>query len=290
MKVSGFTIVRNAIKYDYPVVEAISSILPVCDEMVVSVGNSEDETLTLIKSINSNKVKIVHSIWDDTLRKGGRVLAIETDKAFAQIAPESTWAFYIQADEVFHEEGIEALKGYMNQLADDTKVEGLLFNYRHFYGSYDYIADARRWYKKEVRVIKNDKSIYSFRDAQGFQKNGRPLKVKETGCYIHHYGWVKPPELQQAKQESFHKMWHNDEWMKQNIAATNKFDYSKIDSLRSFHGKHPQVMQSRINKKNWSFSFDPTKGMKPKLKHRLLDWIEKKTGWRLFGYKNYKLI
>lgn len=290
MKVSGFTFVRNAIKYDYPAVESISSILPVCDEVVVLVGNSEDETLSLIQSIKSDKIKIVHSTWDDSLRKGGKVLAVETDKAFSQIDPDSKWAFYIQADEIFHEEGIEELKATMQKYADNDRIEGLLFNYKHFYGSYDYIADSRRWYKKEVRVIKNDKAIYSFRDAQGFQKNGRPLRVKVTNCSIYHYGWVKPPELQQAKQQSFHKMWHDDEWMKKNVAATNEFDYSKIDSLSSFKGTHPKVMQERIAKKNWSFSFDPTKGVHPSLKHRFLNWLEKKTGLNFFGYKNYRII
>ena len=58
MKVAGFTIIRNAIKFDYPVVEAITSILPICDEFVVAVGNSDDETLQLIKQIDSPKIKI----------------------------------------------------------------------------------------------------------------------------------------------------------------------------------------------------------------------------------------
>ena len=103
MKISGFTIVRNAVLYDYPIVEAITSILPVVDEMIVLIGNSEDNTEELIRSIQSDKIKIHHSIWDENLKKGGVVLAIETDKAFQLISPESDWAFYIQADEVIHE-------------------------------------------------------------------------------------------------------------------------------------------------------------------------------------------
>ncbi|MBM3912615.1 MAG: glycosyltransferase family 2 protein, partial [Sphingomonadales bacterium] len=45
MKVSGFTFIRNAVLLDYPILEAIRSILPLCDEIVVAVGKSEDETL-----------------------------------------------------------------------------------------------------------------------------------------------------------------------------------------------------------------------------------------------------
>lgn len=49
MKISGFTIIRNAVLNDYPITEAIRSILPVVDEMIVLVGDSEDETEALIK-------------------------------------------------------------------------------------------------------------------------------------------------------------------------------------------------------------------------------------------------
>src|ERR1043165_3550493 len=99
MKVAGFTIIRNALKYDYPVVEAISSILSLCDVFFVGVGNSEDETRQLIASIGSDKIKIVDSVWDDALRQGGLVLSAETNKVFDAIPAEYDWCFYIQSDE-----------------------------------------------------------------------------------------------------------------------------------------------------------------------------------------------
>jgi hypothetical protein len=289
MKVSGFTIVRNAIKYDYPIVEAIHSILPLCDELVVAVGKSEDNTLDLIKSISSSKIKIIETVWDDTLREGGKVLADETNKAFAAIATDSDWAFYIQGDEVIHEQYLPVIKAAMQKYKDNKKVDGLLFNYTHFYGSYDYVGDSRRWYRKEIRIIKNDKTISSYKDAQGFRKNGEKLKVKPIDAYVYHYGWVKPPEAQQAKQQTFHKLWHNDEWLQQNIPQVNQFDYSAIDSLKHFEGTHPQVMQARIHRMNWKFLFDPTKN-KLSFRVKLLMFIEKYTGWNIGEYKNYKII
>ncbi len=289
MKVTGFSFVRNAIKFDYPIVEAITSILPLCDEFVVAVGNSEDNTLELIKSINSPKIKIIETVWDESLREGGRVLANETDKAFAAISSDTDWAFYIQGDEVVHEKYHPAILEAMKKWKDDEKVEGLLFNYLHFYGSYDYVGDAKRWYRREIRVLKYNKDIRSFRDAQGFRKNDKKIHVKPADAFIYHYGWVKPPELQQAKQQHFHKMWHDDEWVKKNIPNVEQFDYSTIDSLALFKGTHPAVMQEQINKKNWKFDFDPSK-KKFSLKARLLYWIEKKTGWKVGEYKNYKLI
>ncbi len=289
MKVTGFTFIRNAIRFDYPVVEAIQSILPLCDEFVVLLGNSDDDTEKLIKQISSDKIRIFESIWDDSLREGGRVLADETNKALYKISKDSTWCFYIQADEILHEKYIPAVKRAMEQWKDDIQVEGLLFDYTHFYGSYDFIGDSVKWYRKEVRIIRNDPSIKSFRDAQGFQKSGRPLRVKPADASIHHYGWVKPPGKQQEKQKYFHQLWHTDEWMKKNISADAEFDYSGVDSLAHFKGTHPEVMKNRIAQKNWKFDFDPSQ-KKLSLKSRFKMKLEKVTGWRIGEYKNYKLI
>lgn len=289
MKISGFTIVRNAIKYDYPIVEAITSILDICDEVVVAVGKSEDETLELIRSINSPKIKIIETVWDEKLREGGKVLADETNKAFAAVSADSDWAFYIQGDEVIHEKYLPSIKQAMEDFKNDKNVDGLLFNYTHFYGSYDYIGDSRRWYRREIRVIKNNKEISSYLDAQGFRKNGQKLNVKLIDASVYHYGWVKPPAAQQAKQQTFNKLWHNDEWMKKNVPDVNQFDYSQIDSLAIFKDSHPKVMQSRINKMNWKFAFDPTKN-KSSLKLKFLMFFEKKFGWKVGEYRNYKII
>ena len=132
MHVTGFTFIRNAVRFDYPIVEAITSILPLCDDFVVAVGNSEDDTLGLIKAIDSPKIRIIETVWDESLREGGRVLAVETDKAFQAISDQSDWCFYIQGDEVVHEKYHEIIYAEMKKWKDTPEVDGLLFNYRHF--------------------------------------------------------------------------------------------------------------------------------------------------------------
>ncbi len=290
MKVAGFSFVRNAIKYDYPIVEAITSILPVCDEFIVAVGNSEDATLELIKSIPSEKIKIIETVWDDSLREGGRVLAVETDKALHAISADADWAFYIQGDEVVHEKYLDEIKKAMLQWKDDTKVDGLLFNYRHFYGSYDYVADAPNWYRKEIRIIRPSAAVYSYKDAQGFRKNdNKVLNVKLLNAFVHHYGWVKKPEIMQQKQENFHKLWHDDNWVEKNIPKQPAFDYSNINSLTAFTETHPEVMKERIEKSNWQFDYDLSY-KNYSLKDRLKLIIENLCGYRIGEYKNYRII
>jgi len=62
MKVCGFTFVRNAIKFECPLVESINSVLPLCDSILVVVGNSDDDRLELVKSINSPKIRIIETV------------------------------------------------------------------------------------------------------------------------------------------------------------------------------------------------------------------------------------
>jgi hypothetical protein len=290
MKISGFTIIKNALQNDYPIVEAITSILPIVDEMVVAIGNSVDDTEALIRNIGSDKIRIVHSVWDVSQNnKGGTILAVETNKAFQQISADSDWAFYIQGDEVLHEKYHAAIKQAAARYKDDKKVDGLLFNYLHFFGTYDYVGDSRRWYHKEVRIIRNDKSITAYRDAQGFRRNGEKINVKPVAACMYHYGWVKSPKQMREKQKNVSQYWEDQEEAKKRLLANEIFDYNEFDSLQRFAGTHPAVMRKRIAEKNWEIDMDISR-KNFSLKDRILYWIEKKTGVRLFGFKNYRIV
>lgn len=289
MKVSGFTIIKNAVINGYPIVEAVKSVLPVVDEMIVLIGDCDDDTVGLIEGINDPKIKIHHSVWDKNLRSGGTVLAVETDKAFNLIDPESTWTFYIQGDEVIHEKYYPAiLEGYKKHQYN-IAVEGLLFKYVHFYGTYDYVGDSRKWYSHEVRIIRNDKRIQSYKDAQGFRIGQTKLKVKPIDASVYHYGWVKDPELMMKKSKNLGLLWRTDEEAKEMLEQPDYFDYNNYDSLAKFTGTHPNVMLDRVAKKNWNIALDISK-KKLKGKDLALYYFEKLTGIRPFDFRNYKVI
>lgn len=291
MKVAGFTFIRNAVKNDYPVVEAITSILPLCDEFVVALGNSDDDTESLIKGINSPKIRIIHTVWDEGLRDGGAVFAAETDKAFAAISPDADWAFYIQGDECVHEQYLPEIRREMEANLNNPAVEGLLLKYLHFYGSYDYYGHSRRWYRREIRVLRNNKAVHSYRDAQGFRWDGRKLNVKLIDAYIYHYGWVKPPAGLKNKLRNFNQFYHDDAWLAENLPETYAFDYQNADRLVRFTGTHPAVMQKRVAATNWNLNIDmKALHKKMSLRRKALQKIEDWTGWRVSEYRNYKLV
>jgi len=291
MKVTGFTFIRNAITNDYPIKEAILSILPLCDDFVVALGNSTDETSALVKSIAPDKIRTIDTVWNDNLKEGGFVFADETNKALAAVPGDTDWLIYIQGDEAIHEDYLALIRSELEAELNNDDVEALLLKYKHFYASYDYVAESRRWYRREVRILKNLPGIHSYKDAQGFRINNRKLKVKLIDAYIYHYGWVKPPKGLQGKVRNFNQYYQTEEWIDQNYPVQNTFDMHNADRLVHFKGSHPKVLQPRIKAANWKFEQDLT-SQTPKMNFRrkLLQKIEDLTGLRLFEYRNYKIV
>jgi hypothetical protein len=290
MKVTGFTFIRNAVKFDYPVVEAIKSILPICDDFLIAVGKSDDSTLELIQGIDKKRIKIIETTWDDSpeMKVGGKVFALETNKAFQAIPDDSDWAFYIQGDEVIHEKYLDNIHSEMVKWKDNKQVDGLLLNYLHFYGSYDYVGISPKWYDKEIRVIRNDKKIYSYRDAQGFRKcMNQKLNVKPTDAFVYHYGWVKEPSTMMRKVENAYS-YYRDQELPARAIADEMFDYYSIDALSAFPESHPQVMKERIEKKNWKFDYDFSFN-RLSFRYKTKIFLKKYMGINTY-YKNYNLI
>lgn len=287
---SGFTIVRNAVKLDFPIVPAIQSLLEVCDEVVVNVGKSEDETRDLVASVKDPRVRILDTEWDFT--KKNIMLSIETQRAME--ACRGSWGIYIQADEVLHERGAHILKEKVAEWDADQRVEGLLVKYLHFYGGFDQIATSRRWYRREVRCIRLGKDIRPYQGAQGFRVGPeyRKIQARVTDAEMFHYGWARPARAIKEKLEISKTIYP---WAKERVAR----DLEKrggalewIPLLKPFTGTHPAAAREWIAER----AVDPDRVIGPmKLKPEhvrffISDWIERLTGARLFEFRNYVLV
>ena len=291
MKVAGFTFIKNAIKYDFPIEEAIRSIQPLCEVVYVAVGDSEDETRKLIQSLGSNVV-IIDTEWDESLLKDGAVLADETNKSLAAVPIEFDWCIYIQGDEVLHEQDIPAIKSAMENAQNKTNVDGLLFKYHHFYGSYDYVGSSSKWYRHEIRAFKHNRRIYSYRDAQGFRKgDNEKLRVLPVNAHVYHYGWVKPPAVMLKKVKNDWRVRHGVEDSVVPVISEDElqFDYGQIDQLNRYEGEHPKVMQRRIADNNWKFDYDISMN-RISIKERIKRLSEKLFGQQIGEYRNYRLL
>lgn len=296
MKISGFTMVRNGEKMGYPFTESIRSALPICDEYIVVIGKSEDDTREQVAAIGSEKIRIIDTVWDEQLRIGGRILAQQTNVALDEISGD--WGVYLQADEVIHEKDYDAIVREMELCQNDPKIEGLLFDYNHFWG-YKHVCVTRRTYRREIRVIRNLKNIRSYKDAQGFRKypsieayeNGHPgfkLQVKHIKPKIYAYSRVRNPKLELEKQKMLDQWWHPDDKIAERYKDKAEFNYEQVDKVVEFDQKdHPQTMQKRAAECEWEFKF---KRPNFTAKNRVLHTIEELTGWRIGEYRNYKIV
>lgn len=290
---------RNSFKYGYPVIESIKSILPICDEFIAVVGKSEDGTREAIEAIGSDKIRIIDTEWDDELIKGGKVFAQQANIGLKAVAGD--WAFHIQSDEVFHENDLAELKKAMEENLEDKKVEGFLFDFIHFIGDYKHRGTTRKWHRREIRIIRNDPSYYSYRDSQGFRSypslrdyenntNGRKLKVKLLNARIFHYSYCRNPDLLLGKVKRFSNYYQAEEKTEEHYKNLKTFDFGSVaDILALFEEEHPATMKERIAAQDWVFKHDPTRiDLSPR--RMFLHRIEMITGWRIGEYKNYKII
>lgn len=266
MKVSGFTICRNAVRFDFPVVEAISSGLPLVDEFIVNVGQSDDGTLELIRSIGSAKIKIVESWWDDSMKKDGLLFSKETNVALSHCTGD--WALYLQADEVLHEQDYSQIRKVLAEEHSNPTVLGFTFRYLHFYGDY---WSLNPWaYHRAIRIIRNNGTVESCGDAVGFclKEDGmylqtkHPGRVRPSGGRIFHYGWVKPGEVLLEKFKYQIARHHGDDPPKEQVGLLQRrhYEFDDYAIMKNFHGSHPDVMQERI-------------GRYPMLKKRRNRWL-----------------
>ncbi len=271
---------------DYPVVESIKSLLPLVDEMIVGVGQSEDGTRELIASIGDSKIKIFDSYWDTNKTQGGLILSEKTNEALAHCAND--WCVYLQGDEVLHEADLNSLRQNLIKYENDKQVQGLLFKYLHFYGSYEVIATSRNWYRSEIRAIKKHTGIQSVGDAQGFRVNAQKAYVRDSGARVFHYGWVKPPENMRTKKKLLDRWWHGTKKDEEN----KNFEFKKSYGLRKFKGAHPQVMATRIIKQGWTFSHKMSLNdwNLTNLNYFASDVFERVFKFRIGEYKNYRLL
>jgi glycosyltransferase involved in cell wall biosynthesis len=254
MKVSGFTFCRNAVRYDYPVVESIRSILPIVDEFIVNVGRSEDGTLEVIRSIGDPKIRIVESVWDETLRKDGLIYSQQTNIALAHCTGD--WAFYLQADEVLHETDYDTIQKALHDHLDNRNVLGFIFRYLHFYG--DYWSCNPWFYHRAVRIIRNNGEMESCGDAvgfhlkadQGYLQTVHKERVRPSGATIYHYGYVKPPRVLLEKFRYHVTRFHGDQpgTEQARMLAREAYEFEDYDIMKNFSGTHPAVMADRVNR------------------------------------------
>jgi hypothetical protein len=281
MKVSGFTFLRNGQKLGYPFVASIRSILPLVDEFIVTLGPCDDDTEKMLREIGDPKIHIIPTQWNEHIQNDYSVkgFVFGQQKSTAMFNCTGDWAFYLEADEVIHEEDLPKIRGAMEKYLNDPRVEALAFDYLHFYGNANTHAWSPRWYRSEARIIRNTIPAWGpeglFFIVLDGHKKGRYPRAAHTGATIYHYGWVRSETQMNLKTTATHKYWDDKP-----LPTT---DYSQIDpvTLKLFRGTHPKVVQDWLPKAEGIFQADPNYKLSSReKKHRFLLKLEQWFGFR----------
>lgn len=298
MKISAFSYVRNGFQYGVPFIESIQSVLPICDEFVVAVGDSKDGTREAIENLNDPKIKIVDTIWDEKLTLGGKIFAQQSNIAYQNISPDTDWVIHIQADEVLHEDEYNQIIQSIEIANKHPKVDGLLFPFIHFWGDYNSIRNSRRVHRNEIRAFKYNPKIRAYRDSQGFRiyenpseqdaEKGIKLNVIKTKASIYHYNSVRNRQNMILKFHNFAYYYSRTD-SKMEEQPKNEFNYHTVDRVTKFKGTHPKVMAEAIAKYDYVFEHDKSHAQWKK-NDKYIQPIEDLLGIRFGEYKNYKLL
>ena len=290
MKVSAFTFLRNGQKLGYPFVESIRSVLPIVDEFVVALGPCDDDTEQMLRAIGDPKIRIIPTQWNERTKNDYSIkgFVYGQQKSIALFNCTGDWAFYLEGDEIIHENELAKIRAAMEQHLDDPRIEALAFDYLHFYGNANTIAWSPRWYRSEVRILRNTIPAWGpkglFFVVLDSALRGHYPRAAHTGATIYHYGWVRSEAQMNLKSAAVEKFWSNQ--------AKTGTDYSRIDAatLKPFAGTHPQVIQAWLPKADGVFQADPNYRLsKRDKKHRFMLKLEQWFGFR-FNKKHYKLV
>lgn len=286
MKVSGFTFIRNGTLLGYPFIESILSALPICDEFIVAVGDSEDDTLQRIKAIKSDKVRVIQTQWNEKMQDRGFVYAQQ--KMIAQYNCTGDWAFYLEGDEILHENDLPKIYASMEKHLSNKEVEALAFNYNHFFGSPSWLAISPAWYRQECRIIRNTIRSWSpdglYFVVMDKNKEGRYPNAVLIDAYIYHYGHVRNIHAMHQKNTRVGKYWNHNH---------PQFEKYQIDpkALKIFTGSHPKMVKKWL-KNEAEQEFSPNQGhelTKREIKHRWMMRFESTLNIEL-NKKHFRVI
>ncbi len=286
VSISGCSFLRNGVSLGFPFEASIRSLLPLVDEFVIALGRGSDDTRERVLAIGDAKIKLIDTVWNERMAERGFVYAQQ--KMIAQYACTGDWAFYLEGDEVLHENELGAIRSAVERHHDDARVEALVFDYLHFYGSPQWLAVSPAWYRRECRIIRNTIRSYApdgqFWMVMDRHRKGRHPRAALAGAHIYHYGHVRRSDYMQAKMDQVSKYWSH-------AAPTVRYGAIDARALRPFEGTHPLVVRDWLAREAQAhFAPDPTHVATPReRKHRLAMQLERWLGVDL-SHKHYTLV
>jgi len=247
-KISVYTMTTNSIVSEYTTIEGIKSALLFADEVVVLDGRSTDNTIDKIKEIDDDRIKIYTNRWLPSLGKA--MWAINKSLALGRCTGD--WCILMDADEVYHEKDVEAIKRLTGSVADN--IIAIEFNTLHFYKDYKHLLNGcKDWkdlYTHKIYMVRNGLGIHHGAvglDPDNHVDNDGQLIPLENRVMVdvcsYHYGHVRSAEKYVDKYNMIERAFHGDNHINKTV---DNFEWVSEEKLTDFTGTHPAVMEDRI--------------------------------------------
>jgi glycosyltransferase involved in cell wall biosynthesis len=257
---------------------------------VIALGPSDDNTEKMLRAIGDPKIRVIPTVWNERIQSDYSIkgFVYGQQKSIALFNCTGDWAFYLEADELIHENDLVKIRSAMERHVNDARVEALAFDYIHFYGNASTYAWSPRWYRSEVRILRNTIPAWGpeglYFVVLDTHKRGRYPRAAHTQSTIYHYGWVKTEAEINARKQGVARHWSK--------TPQPRTVYAEIDplTLHPFKGTHPKVIQDWLSPSHSLFEANPNHRLTSReRKHRAMLKIEKWFGVK-FNKKHYRLV
>ena len=189
----GSIFVRNAVKFDYCIREAVESLVPLCDEVVVLDCQSEDDTMDILQELEAKHGNV--RVYD-----GGEWECAPNFERLALLANQAKeflrtkWHFMLQADEVLHEDSYPRVREALALAGPGNKT--WMVKRFNLYPDFDHYVkeNSKRKPCNDYPLRLGRRDIPAVGDAEGLFLVGFNPKWRDL-IHIFHYGYVRRRDL-----------------------------------------------------------------------------------------------
>jgi glycosyltransferase involved in cell wall biosynthesis len=243
-KLTGVTMVRNGIQYDYCFLETIRCLEAMCDEVIVVVPDCTDDTFdTVIANVNHTKTAVVTPTlkWDEV--QGKEKLSVFSN--FGLNLVTEGYVFYLQADEIVHENSFAWIRQAVKRGSNGYMVHRInLWN-----TPYEELSVPHEKMPCSAYVIRLAKAgSYCVDDAESLAVDGLDISLQDK-IDIFHYGFVRQRDVMKAKvinmQQQVFAMENYDSRLDQS-EIFNPFAFFTKEELKPIDKTHPKFIKEWI--------------------------------------------